>query len=200
MSTLSRFFVTMFGALLSFASHAALITYTFTGIASGLLNDNSFSNQAFTIVIRGDTANVSTSIFNSGTPAIKLALTNTITIGALLSGSISDGGLYVFNNQTIQTVGFGSNNHADLIDLGPDSSLATYDLASSFGPIGDPTPFFNQFTSVELLGGQVLSLSNLSDAAFTAVTDGTSIPEPATLALLGFGLAAAGLSRRKSEH
>jgi len=195
----SKFFKTVTGAGLLAASAVASalpVTYTFTGTASGTFGSTAatpFTNQLLTVRVTGDTVNVNTLQFGAGTPSISTGLTNTLTLGALLNTSITQPGLSVFNNQANRVVGLSVTQQADLFSLNDIPTLATYGLVTNFGPVTDATPFFSQWVGVALATNGAMTLTNLTNATFTAAV----VPEPASVALLLLGLGAVGVAVRR---
>lgn len=181
-------------ALAGSLAAAVPITYTFTGLTTGSLSGQAFSDQPLTVVITGDTSNVSLSIFGSDTPGINAGLSNALTLGSLLSTSITEPGLYVFNNQPARVAGFGTSSKLDLFNVGQSDELASYNLASNIGPLSFANAWFiSQFNNVSLANGGALTISSA-----TGVTFGASlVPEPATYALWLLGLAAVGVVARR---
>lgn len=182
------------------AAQATPIVYTFTGLASGSYTPiggglTSFSDRALTVSITTDTSNVDFTRFGASTPATNALVPGSISVAGVGSGSFN-AGLYVFNNQGNQTVGFGNTANSDLIDLTRlGVGLSTYGLTTAFGPItGTPPNFVAQFQNVGVSFG-TLSLSLLNNATFQAA----AVPEPETWALMGLGMAlvAARASKRR---
>ena len=100
-------------------AQAAPITYLFTGLASGtFLSPNStagavgFTDQALTVTITTDTANIDGTRFGANTPATNALVSGAISVATLGNGTFNDP-LYVFNNQSFEAVGFGDATHFD---------------------------------------------------------------------------------------
>jgi hypothetical protein len=187
---LTRGSVSLFVALLFcffwlVPAQATPITFTFTGVGSGLLENNStitpFTEAAFTIVIPADTSNVDYD-FGINIPGIH-NLSGTIALTGFTTTSFTDP-LYVFDEQILEQVGFGSYGYGDLISLTVSSvGLNSYALGSSFGPITTSTPFYTQFSAVGLGIGN-LTFTSMDYATFSAST----VPLPPSALLLGSGL------------
>jgi hypothetical protein len=182
------------GAVSVVPAAAVPITYVHTGVGSGTLSGVGFGAEtplAFTITAVGDTDNVvscgSTCLFNDN-------ITASIDITGLGTFDFLTATRFFVNNGT-GVVGFSraGSGGADLFD-GP--AVPVWDMLSSLGPIAGFGDLMQWSFSPVLTTGGVLSFnSSTTESTFTATVGGPTVPEPATLLLLGGGLAA-GLQRR----
>jgi hypothetical protein len=203
MRTLRQFvFATL--AILAVASTglAAPITYVHTGIGSGTLDGVGFGAVSFTITATGETENIQSC---GGRCLSNDNITAAIQIGALGTFNFISETRYFFNFAGDEPsdpaiVGFARGRTAPFggVDLFDGPNLATWDMATSVGPIVGTANLllWGFFGTVQTTGGVLVFNNGSTPSTFTA-TVGTA-PEPATLALLGAALAV-GLVRRRSH-
>lgn len=167
-------------------AYADIMTFTHTGTGSGTVGATSFSNAAFTITDKAETAN-------------RQAISGTGFYIDDFSASISISGVGTFDfitgtrtfvNQNSQIVGFSRAglSGADLFNGPVNAAFATYDLQSSIGPISGTGSLLQWSSSPVNTSGGVLVFNNgVSDTRFTASV-ASSVPEPSSWALLGTAL------------
>jgi PEP-CTERM motif len=179
-------------------AHAATITYTFTGFATGNLDGAAFNDAAFKVTEVGDTENIVPPGGPNGEFSVPIDSTS-FTVGTS-SGSF-DGpdftNAVVLNpSPGFPAIVFSQGSPAGGVAEGLiNSAFETYNLAGSF-PLTSGTPSF--ITQVyQTSAGGLLEFDSASSVSFQA-TGG--VPEPATWAmmLVGFGgLGAAMRGRRR---
>jgi len=167
--------------------HAAVIDYTFSGTFDGSLNSAPLTDQAFTVSLIGDTANITSSggeYFNTATDA-------TFTIGAS-TGTLTGTYNNVILNPTTQSIIFGQGQSASPFFVGEgivNSALSGYNLQTAINLASSTvtqTPNSIYFSS---LGP--LEFGNITSLSFSAQLLPT--PLPAGLLLLASALGITGL-------
>jgi hypothetical protein len=178
-------------------TQAAPITFTFSASnVSGTLGIHQLDNQTLVVTATADTADVQVDACGFANVVIYQAncfdgsLTGLFTLGGF-SGSFDDL-LYVFNNQSNETVGFGTNGSDNLDLQTTGTGLSTYGLASSFGPITGGVSYFDLGNLGTSLGQLMLRPTSFTQLGFQAVGGGSVVvvPEPDGLPIFGLGLLA----------
>jgi hypothetical protein len=213
-------FVAVFGFTSS--SHAAPITYTISGIASGQLGLSSFNNALVLVTVTADTDNVIVQGVDGDGDGINdvnfyanASSLTTVNIAGLGTVNVNDPtAIFGFppippefleegeDLLQLPTVIIGTVDHPPALDsftglaaVGGDPLLG-YNLATSIGPInGAGGVGYPTGLFVNTTGGSLSFVSNVgldTTGTFTA----TTVPEPMSLSLFGVGiLSLAGLSR-----
>lgn len=172
---------------------AAPITYSETGVISGSLNGIQFNGETIVISWTGDTSNVvdEGGGFFRNTAGANVVAFDITNVG---SGLFTDN-MYVYDNQGFvpPAAGFGSFTQAGSVIATFDAAaFGTYNLQSAIGPITN-----NAFIRPDLTFGT--NAGGLNIVAIREVsTFQASVPEPATLALLGLGLAGVLRGRKRA--
>jgi len=168
---------------------AGPITYTEEATLSGTIGATSFTGAPVTLEFVGDTSNVSCS---AGFCLITVG-TATVSIGGVGTTTFTDS-MEAFDNQGYPAAGIALAGGAGSVLDTVDNAFITYDLMTAIGPITN-----TDFSRPDLSYNTALGVLNFStpsgsvNSTFTATT-----PEPATLSLLGLGLAGLLLRKRKS--
>jgi hypothetical protein len=165
-------------------------TYTFTGIASGSIGSEAFSDATLTVTATGD---VSTVMFTSPTYFLDIpGGLSTFSISGIGSGTFTDE-TYVFDN-TDGVAGFGDDGATKCCDIiqTSDSAIgstafATYNLQSSIGPLSPEAsdPSIGDWAGLNTSLGS-FTVTSYDSVVFQATVG--AVPEPRTLPVLGIGL------------
>ena len=177
-----------FALIATSSAGAAIIDFTYSGIASGqwlngLYSGQSFTNKAFTI-----TASSLTELVTPYSDGYKTTTSGaTVTIEGYGSFAVtSETAVWVGN--TFGRSGFGIRNSSDILSLG-DSAFDTWNMQSSLGPITRTGVFAggNLWTT-----GGAVRFTGSTAMTFTA----TVAPAPGAVALVGLAGLAGGRRRR----
>jgi hypothetical protein len=173
--------ITLLVLILSGLGLADPIIFSIQGVGTGTVDTTAFTDAAFTFTVTSDTTLITAFADEDGetgfqTPDVSGA---GISIGGFGSGTFTDAeDIFVSNNTTY--AGITDEGADDLLD-GFNTSFATYDLQSSIGPLSMTSlEALNQFLDIPTSLGSV-SFTLATGVLFTAATVVT--PEPGTLVL-----------------
>lgn len=182
--------VAAFALIATSSASAAVIDFSYSGIASGQWfsgpdSGQSFTNKAFTITLSGSTESVTA--FPNGMGYTINTSGATVTIADYGSFAVTSETAVWVNNRFSRS-GFGIRDSSDILGLG-DNSFNTWNIQSSLGPITSTGDFNAAFSTTAGL----LRFNGSTAVTFSA----TVVPAPGAVALIGLaGLA--GSRRRRA--
>ncbi len=167
---------------------AGPITYMEQAVATGTLGSSGFNDTLVIVTFLGDTSNV---VCGGGFCNVIIG-TATVNVAGIGTATFITDTYEAFDNQGAIAAGIGDwSLGASILDT-YDSVFASYDLMSAIGPVTDTS-----FIRPDVFFPTNLGLFNMQYAGDSTFTATTGIPEPATLALLGAGLAGLSLLRKR---
>jgi hypothetical protein len=196
-----RFAVVAF-ATLSSLSASPIGIYTFTGSASGIINGVGFQDATLTVTATEDVSDITFT-----TPSYSLDIpggVSSFTLSGIGSGTFTDE-TYVFDNAD-GVAGFGDDGASHCCDiiqmydsLIGSTAFATYNLASSIGPLGpEPSdPSTGDWIGLNTSLGS-FTVTSYENVIFDAKVG--AVPEPQTLPLLGIGMVGLVFLRMRKLH
>jgi hypothetical protein len=175
------------------SARAGMITYTFTATGSGRLGANAFTDASFAITSTADTNQVTSTGEGFSVPD----LTATIFVSGVGTATFTNPTTNI-DNQPLGRAGISDSVPGTALLFEDNPAFLTYDLTTPIGPLTG-SPSFNSGVHFATTAGD-FSLRDVSTSTFRATT-ARAVPEPSSLALLGFGTAIlAGWRRRKCGH
>jgi hypothetical protein len=179
------------------SASAGLITYTFSGSGDVDLGASYLYPTSFTITVTADTAEIT-----GGSGSFTVAAeTATVSVAGLGSGTVTEAlDVYAFNAGP--SVGLSVSGDPFLyLDVLPNPVFNNYDLSTAVAPATGSFSFVNNSLALPTTAGEfsIFFQTPGSQPTFSAVFPATAAPEPASLTLLGIGVAgiALGAWRRR---
>jgi len=156
------------------------ITYTEQVVGAGSLGKSTFTNTLVTFVLEGDTSN----IYSDAPGVFRNLGTATVTVAGIGAATFTDE-MGFAAIQAWPLAGIFDHTMADFGLLSTiDPSLATYSLGTAIGPVSSQAFWaplsFPTTDGVFILNGTAAGISTFS---------ATTVPEPASVALLSIGFA-----------
>lgn len=195
----------LFGAALVFAAplsaaDAATVIYTISGTGTGSLNGTSFTDQAYSIMLTGDTANVA----SCGTFCQDLGpLTQAVvTINGFAPVTLTlDTRIGIARDANVVFFGQDPAGSPDYLDFFlTDAQESAFNFLAGYGPVTGTGVFaLDQFLNIASSGG-ALTLSQSTNVQFSTAAGAGAVPEPSTWAMMLFGLGAIGAVVRRKKR